>query len=187
MLLPFPANIFQLKGFWLVISLTIGLLIGYFLNILFSPIWFASSIFITFGIAMPGLIRPRIATMPYRAFNKLVRILTHCVKEWILIVCFFVVYTAGGKNGSFKQLDRPRESESLWVPRYQDSSGIHDTNNVVVVPKSTHGSWFFTFVRWAIKSGNWWMFCLLPYMILLSIFKKEKVTTTLSDNIYTLY
>lgn len=187
MLLPFPANIFQLKSFWFVISLIIGLLLGYFFNILFSPIWFASSIFITFGIAMPGLIRPRIATIPYRAFNKSVRILTHCVNEWILIVCFFVVYIAGGKKGSFKKLDRPRESESLWIPRYQDSSGIHDTDNVVVMTKPTHRSWFFTFVRWAIKSGSWWMFCLLPHMILIAAFKKEKLQTTISENIYTLY
>ena len=187
MLLPFPANIFQLKGFWLVMSLIIGLLIGYFLNILFSPIWFVSSIFITFGIAVPGLIRPRVATMPYRAFNKLVRGFIRFTNECILLVCFFTIYIAGGKNSSFIKLVRPHESESLWVPRYQDSSGIHGTNNVVVMTKSTHSSWLFTFVRWAIKSGNWWMFCLLPYMILIAVFKKEKLQTTISENIYTLY
>jgi hypothetical protein len=187
MLLEFPANIYQLKSFWLVMSLVIGLLIGCFLNILFSPIWFALGMFIAFCIAMPGLIRPRIATIPYRAFNILVRIFIRYANEWILLVCFFVVYTAGGKKGSFKKLDRPHESESLWIPRYQDSSGIYGTNNVVVITESTHSSWFFTFVRWAIKSGNWWMFCLLPYMILIAVFKKEKLQTTISENIYTLY
>ncbi len=187
MLLPFPANSFQLSGFWLVMSVIIGLLIGYFLNILFSPIWFVSSLFITFGIAMPGLIRPRIATIPYRAFNKSVRALTYCVNEWSLIVCFLVVCTAGGKKGSLMKLARPHESESLWRPRCQSSSEIHGTNNPVVMPISPNSSWLFTFVRWTIKSGNWWMFCLLPYMILIAAFKKEKLQTVISENIYTLY
>ncbi len=187
MLLPFPANSFQLKGFWLVMSLIIGLTGGYFLNSLSSLSWFILGIFIAFSLAIPGLILSKIAVIPYQTFNKFVRILTRCANESILLVCFIVVYIAGGKNGSYIKLDRPRESESLWVPRCQDSSGIYGTNNVVVITESTHSSWFFTFVRWAIKSGNWWMCCLLPYMILIAVFKKEKLQTTISENIYTLY
>ncbi len=187
MLLPFPANCFQLKSFWLVMSLIIGLIGGYFLNIHFSIGWFLLGIIIGFAFALPGLIRPQIATIPYRAFNKLVRGLIRFTNECFLLVCFFVIYIAGGKNGTCFKMARPNESKSLWVSICPDSTGVYDRNNGTSLMEFTHRSWFYPLVRWIIKSGNWWMCCLLPYMILLSIFKKEKVTTTPSDNVYTLY
>lgn len=169
-------------------SLIIGLIGGYFLNIHFSIGWFLLCIIlIGFGFAVPGLIWPQIATIPYQAFNKLVRGLIRFTNESLLLVCFFVIYIAGGKKSSFFKMARPNESQSLWVSRCSDSSGVYDMDSGASLMEFPHRSWFYPLVRWIIKSGNWWMYCLLPYMILLNYFKKEKVSAPVSENIYTLY
>ncbi len=188
-LLEFPANIIQLRSFWLVVSLIIGLLIGFFLNIIFSPIWFVFGLFIAIGLAIPGLIRPQLANIPYRVFNKAARVFTYCANEWILFVCFFIIYITGGTKGSSLRLTKPNKSESLWEPRSLGSPGIcgSSMNKSVLLPESSQSGWFFIFIRWVIKSGNWRLLYLLPYFVLIAVFRKEKLSTTISENVYTLY
>ncbi len=188
-LLEYPANVIQLRSFWLVLSLIIGLLTGCFLNFLFSPIWIVFGLLITFGLALPGLIRPQFARMPYRIFNKFVRVFTYCANEWILFVCFFIIYITGGTKGSSLRLTKPNKSESLWEPRSLGSSGICGSgmNKSALLPESSQSGWFFIFVRWVIRSGNWRILYLLPFFILIAVFRKENLSTTISENVYTLY
>lgn len=187
MLLPFPANVFQLKSFWLVMNLIIGLFAGSILSLLISSVWFLSGILLAFILSIPGMIWPDIANIPYRAFNKIVRIVTHYANESILRICFFVIHIAGGKKGSFFRLTCPGENKSQWIPRHRDSSGIYELNNAVSCKEYTQRNWFYTFIRWILKSGNWWMLSLVPTIILISFFKEDKVKTASSENIYTLY
>lgn len=187
MILQFPANSYQLKSFWLVISIIFGMTSGYFLNLCFSTDWLLLSVLLVSGFAVTGFIFPQIPIIPYQFFNKLVRCLVRYTNEGILIVCFVVVYIAGGKKSSFFLSGRPVESGSLWVPWQPDPSGVYDNDNGISLTEFRQRGWFYTLVLWIIKSGNWWMFCLLPYIVLLNYYRRTKVTIPTSENIYTLY
>ncbi len=187
MYLPFPASEYQLKSFWLVMSLGIGLVAGSLFSLFLSSGLFLLGIFVALGLALPGFIRPQIATIPYRAFNKVVRVSAGYANEWILAVCYFVISIAGGKDGSFLHLGRLAEPSSLWMPIKEDSSRVYSMKDGATISIFSKKYWFFSFLKWAIKSGNWWMCSLIPFMILIAIFKKETITTAVPSNIYTLY
>ena len=168
-------------------SLVIGLPAGSFYTRELSLDWLMVCGLMTFGLAIPGFIRPRVAMLPYRAFNRLAKILAHYAKEFLLLLVFFTMSIAGGKNSSFLKLIPPHDGSSLWVPKGQDTmsdDSLSYGDPPVLLPQR---SWYSTFVWWAIRSGNWWMCALLPLLILIALFEKEQEVTTVPESVYTLY
>lgn len=184
--LPLPANTVRLKSFWLVQSLLIGLVAGYLLSIPFSLSWFTYGVVTAFCLAIPGLFQPELALIPYRGFNKLAGLFARYANELLLRLCFFTLYIAAGNNSSFLKLQH-NEFESMWVDKRQRAISDCGMQHGVSVMELPHRHWFSTFIRWAISSGNWWMCCLLPFLILIAAFEEDQVTPDIPDNIYTLY
>lgn len=187
MYLPFPAGAIRLKSFWLAASLLVGLVSGQLFAVAFSLDWLTVGGLVALVMVIPGLIRPQIVSLPYRAFNKVSGIFAAQVTTMLLFLCFSIISIAAGKKESLLKLREPREFHSLWEPRIPP--GMSDDNGTygVSVIRSPHRSWASTFFRWAIDSGNWWMCALFPFLLLIWVLGKEQEMTTVPGSVYTLY
>ena len=187
MYLPFPPGRATLKSFWLVMSVSLGLVSGYLVHMVFSSGFLVLWGLLTVIFAIPGVLRPEIASLPCRAFNKLVSVFAQYATEVLSLACFAVVCTAVGKKGHSLRLAKPTDAASLWVPQGEDAIGndvkAHGASGMVF----PRGNWVSILAGWAVHSGNWWMLSMLPYMFLISIFSKNKQTASPPAHIYTLY
>ena len=187
MCLPIPPSGVRIQSFWCVLSLVSGLLVGYLLAPLFSINGYALAILMIVGFAVPGLLFPRIGSVPYRAFNKLVGFFAYYLMEVVLLICFCIVRTAGRKNGFSLQIDKPHDFASLWVekePHVMNCKVPQGEASVRIFPQKT---WYSTFARWAMSSDNGWMLALVPHMILISNLSTKHDSKRVPSQVYTLY
>jgi hypothetical protein len=185
--LPFPASYAWLKSFWLAMSLASGLLIGSLVSLFTASFWFPLVVVAALVLAIPGLLRPQIAARPYRAWNKLGRILAHHAQQWILLLCFYLVFIAVGRVGSLLKLSHTRDTKSQWLSRENHISAMYGGSNGITIEQSPHRHWISSFLRWATDTNNCWACCLLPFLLLCAAFDSEQEEDTVPDSIYTLF
>ena len=123
----------------------------------------------------------------FRAFNKTAQILSDVCKEVMVLMCFIMMSVAEGKKRTHLQLAKPGESRSLWVPHSLPAKNIGEGPEDHLAHLTLQGSWISNFVRWSVKSRQWWMLSMVPYMLVISILSKEQQTTAVPTNVYTLY
>jgi len=172
--LPSSPTTVWLRSFWLVMSLSSGLLVGALSALLFSFPWYALGIVVALGLALPGLLRPQRASMPYRAWNTLAHIYIRYAYNGLLLIWFYIVFMAVGHSGAPSlRLAHPLAAESLWVLRgveaVTSSHGSHHTT----IEEALHRSWVSAFLAWATRTSNWWAYCLLPFFMLLAPLVRE--------------
>jgi hypothetical protein len=180
--LPTPARHHWLVAFWLVLSLVIGVLFAVLRSLLLSPGSIVSAAVLILVLAAPGLFRPQLALLPYRAWNKLARLALQGFHEVLLRACFYTVFVAarwGGFVDSNLGLARSDSEESMWFAREKTGPAAF------IVPRDIGR--FAEFVSWARLSGNLWAIALLPSMLLLSLLDTDRRQQKLPDNIYTLF
>ena len=186
MILPSSPNRLWLLSFWLNISFLIGALIGALSWTLISPPRFGLAIGLFLVLALPALLRPQIVSALYIAWNKLAREFARCARLWLMGICFYIIFFVVGRSGSSLRLTSPGSGMSLWVPR----ATLEPTAYVSQYDATTGGSiqqgWISIFLSWAVRSGNLWACCLLPFFILLRAFETEE-ESSFPTNIYTLY
>jgi hypothetical protein len=186
-ILPYPPRRAWLRSFALVMGLTGGLLTGVLLSLPVSPRWSASGVFVALVLALPGLLWPQTVSIPYRVWNKLAREFTRCARLWLTGICFYIAFVAVGRLGSSLRLARPTADGSLWVPRQSGAPTAYGSPHGVVTAEASQGSWVSAFVSWAVRSGNGWACCLLPFMALLSVLEPAQENGNVPADIYTLY
>jgi hypothetical protein len=183
---PFPPQRSVLVSFWLVLNLAGGLLIGTIASLFLSPGWFVSGAAFAVAMAVPGLLRPQIASFPYRAWNKLARQFARVARFCVTGICYYGIFVTVGQTGSAVRLIRPTPHGSLWVsrrgsalPRYPHPDGI--------AQELPQRSWIRSYCAWAVKSGNVWAVSVLPFVIVLAFFEAEQPRNALPADIYTLF
>ena len=185
--LPFPPSIIRLKSFWLVVSVSTALLAACLVQILTSrslpELWAVIAI----SLAIPVFLRPNIALVPYRAWNKLVNLAARCVAQVLLLMVFTIITIGVGRKVSCLHLEKPKDWSSMWIPKSPNDSRNLNTKGGVSTMNIPEGSVFAEAVRWAIQSGNWWMCSLVPCIALISALEKDQEMPEVSANVYTLY
>jgi hypothetical protein len=186
-LLPSP-NAVWLRSFWLVMSLSSGLLVGALVVRLFSPHWFTLGIMVGLVLAIPGLIRPQSVSIPYRAWNKLARLYTRYASNGLLLIWFYLVFGAvGHSESSSLRLARPLAAKSLWVPRGVQTVTSSHGSQQTTIEEAQHRSWISAFLMWATRTSNWWAYCLLPFFMLLAPLAREHEDSPAPVDIYPLF
>jgi hypothetical protein len=176
------------RGFWVTLALVLGVMTGVVLWGL-SPWQRAAAALITTGVAAaPGLLRPRLASMPMQIWNRLARLFAHAATAWITAVCFYVVVRALGRGQvSSLRLTEAAAGQSLWAP-WQDAAGHAGSGaaGIVAVPSPARG-WAGDVAAWARSSGNLWAWCLLPFLLVLAALETGGDVEAPPPGIYTLY
>lgn len=174
------------RGFWLAMSLAVGMLIGALLWRL-SPAQRVIAALITTGVtATPGLVRPRLVVLPLRAWNRLARLFGRAATTWLTGVCFYIVVRAAGGMGSSLRLSHAAAGESLWTP-WQHAPGEVGGAAEGIVPANALGDGWTGLAAWARRSRNPWVWCLLPFLVILATFETTGDVEAPPPGIYTLY
>jgi hypothetical protein len=175
-----------LISFWLVISSAIGLLLGVPLSILLNPRLGGLGMGIAAGLALLGVIWPRqIVTAPYEGWNRLTRYFTRRARLLLLGLCFYVTFVAVGRFGSLVLLKRLNHAESLWTP--SNGSIPSEEFRAGSSEKRLTGHWCRDYCSWALRSGNEWAVCLLPFLFFLRILNTVEAKHEVPVNAYTLF
>jgi hypothetical protein len=185
--LPSPPRLALLKSFWLVTSLGGGLFVAALAS-LFVPIgWAVTAVALAAIVAWLGFRRPRIAVRPYRTWDKLARTYARYARGWLLLSCFYVVFLAVGRAGSTIRLLPPTAPKSLWIPWEIHAAAAPESCRGVAEEQGLPRGWVAPFLRWATRTGNWWAYCLVPFLALLSALDTEHEERAFPAGIYTLF
>jgi len=152
-----------------------------------SPRWIALGGVLTLVLAFPGLLRPQIVSIPYLAWNKLAREFARCSRILVMGICYYVIFAAVGRAGSKLMLSRPLSSRSLWIPLEALSPAAYVNQYSVIKDNSPGEGWISTYLLWAVRSGNLWACCLLPFLLLLSALESDQNTSEFPTSTYTLF
>ncbi|HEX9665703.1 MAG TPA: hypothetical protein VGA95_04000 [Thermodesulfobacteriota bacterium] len=173
-------------GFWLGLTLAGGLLIGSLLALLVSPILSGVTVILALMFTLLGFLQRQVASIVYEAWNRVARRFTRVARIVLMGICFYIIFVAVGRTGSSLGLARPTSGRSMWVPRktLQPIGYPHQYN--VSRKELPQRGWIPTFLSWAAQSGNFWAFCLLPFLILLRFLETEE-ESNFPNNIYSLF
>ncbi|HUI06231.1 MAG TPA: hypothetical protein VL486_04430 [Verrucomicrobiae bacterium] len=185
--LPMPPRVAWLKGFWLTMSCGAGLLVGVVAVFAVSPAWFALGAVVAAALAGPGLYRPEIANIPYRAWNRLAVWLARRARDWMLWVYLKVLFGLAGRAGHSLGLERPPTNESLWRPHSASPVAGDNCRNGVTIEPQGGRRWARAFLAQARRDGNGWMRWLLPLVAVVRVLDDAPREEAPPTGIYTLY
>ena len=83
LILPVAKGPRRLLSFWLVVSLGTGLLASSLLSFLLSPPWATAAILLIPGLFLPVFLKPELAILTYRAWNKAARVFSHYARLFL--------------------------------------------------------------------------------------------------------
>jgi hypothetical protein len=183
----FPPRRAWLQSFWIAVSLAIGSMASILGAWYISPPWFTSGAVLALVMAVPGLVRPQIASLPYRAWNRLARQFVRVARLWATGVCFFIVFVTVGLTGSHARLAPPTPNGSLWLARRPLEPTASGYACDGVPHEFVQKGWITAYCAWARQSDNLWAVCLLPFLLLLSSLENDENQNPVAANIYTLF
>ena len=167
-----------LRAFWLLLSM-IGMGILFLLNsFLPTSKSLVSGQLVIFALLAVGMVWPEVASLPYRIWNRLVPLICRLVQTCLLAIVYVLVFTTVGSTGS-KLVLKGEGQRSGW---------LHWSLNLgtVVETKKHSRSWIINYLKWAVKSGNWWTCVLLPFWLSISAAEIEREESPPTST-YTLY
>jgi len=186
LLLPSRPRRATLISFWLVISCLTGLLLGVISSLLLSWSWFASGVIPGGMLLILGLVWPNVLPIPYRAWNRFVRLYSRFAGLVVLSVYFYVTFVALGRVKARLVLERPQSGNSMWTARRTLTPEAYALQYDGTTTALGHGHGFRDYLSWAVNSGNLWLVFLLPFHLLVGLHLAEQ--KRLPDNhIYTLF
>ncbi len=181
----FPPRPVWLKSFGLVVSFGMGTVIAVLSSVLLSPIWFALGVVLTLVLGSISLLKPGWVSIPYRIWNRVSYEFARFVRWWLLVVCFYVIFTVVGRSKSALWLARPKTS--LWESRANHRHRANRSRPGVTTEESFKRGRFTPFLALAKQPDNWWALCLLPFLVFLSILEIEHEQRDVPSNVYTLF
>ena len=135
------------------------------------------------AVILVGQLRPRVLMLPYRAWNKIARLLAGLTRRVLLFLIFHLIFRSVGWVGRDQLQIRPPapDEKTMWSPYRLDTPIPH-------VETSTAG-WVRRFIKWGARPGApMWTLCLLPFLVILSAMERDdQAASSLSADIYTLY
>jgi hypothetical protein len=186
-ILPFPARRHWLISFWLVMSSALGVLGVILLGLRGFPAWLASAA-IAAILALPGLLRPNLALLPYRVWNKLARHIVSALRLLLMGLCFYTIFVVVRCRRAYRSaLHLTSPHESLWVKRGTLPEGTYFSPYLAEAVQSEGHSWTWNFISSVRKSGEYWALSLLPFLLLLALLQTDEEQAQFPANLYTLF
>jgi hypothetical protein len=183
-ILPSPRLAF-LRAFWLTLCAEIWLAAIFLFRMAGIFHYFVLASLLIIVLVLFGFCWPQLLANSYRCWNRFAERYARCSKTILLLICYYLVFTATGLAGSEMIHDRKRNS--LWVSRtkrFPDNDVYASQADGLI-----HGSarnWIMSYIRWAYESGNFHAVSLLPYLLLVAALETER-SGDISTSIYTLF
>jgi hypothetical protein len=134
------------------------------------------------GYLALGLWRPGTCHWLYRVFNRLASTVGRLTAIAVRFVCFHLVLRSVGLMGSRLQRARPARMISGWQPR----GGLEVTLLKGSKTRGRRHGWVRDYASWASSGSNCWVWCLLPFLVVLSTVELDDENGVSAGN-YTLY
>ncbi len=130
---------------------------------------------VAIGFALPGVLRPRIAERPYRAWARLALLYARGARLAITWISYHAIFLPARSDGRELGLQRPGAGDSIWVPTTPCGTGTEEGIG--------------GFAGWSLRSGRFWALSLVPYLVLVSLLdtRRHGDSGSPSREIYTLY
>lgn len=191
LLLQMPVNRGALRAFWLLLSFAMGL-ISLVVLALFGVADLGARIVTAVGvaalIATPGLVRPDLAWLPYRAWNWSARQFGMHAVRYVTAVCFFVVMPILRRTTGPRRFITASDEASMWLARGTQPSGMYASQYHDTGVDLSDGSWIRPLRAWVRASGHRAALALVPFLVLVKVLHPEQAKVQpVSRNIYTLY
>lgn len=174
-----------MRAFWLVGSLGVGLLTGLAAaqmgkdrRRLFIALPVAAM------IAAPGLRWPNaVVDLPYRAWNRLSRLLSEALTAYLSRVGFEVL-KAEQRHGSSGAIPMRPLPHSGWFPRASQAAAAYRFQDADAIDHLTEDP----FARYVARPGNEWAGSLRPIVRLLAAIEADKALSSRPpSDVYSLY
>jgi hypothetical protein len=172
----------DLRGF-AVAAILLWLLVAAGASVLTGSRWvFGVAALVSMSVLALALWRPRLCLLPYRIFNRLTTDVSRVTAAAVRLVSFYLIIGGAGLVASRLQRAKPAEVTSGWQRR-----GPVEVTTLWRSPaiKRSRG-WVRDYMSWASKWTNLWVWCLLPFLMILSTVEVEEENAVRSGN-YTLY
>jgi hypothetical protein len=114
--------------------------------------------------------------------NRVVRPVARWCVQYLLRLCFFIVFVAAGRAGSRMVLTTG--GAGGWKTR--QVAAERGGSWLDAAASAPPGSWTRSYIRWAVGSGNAWSISLLPFLLLVRLLAAEEESAA-TANIYTLF
>ena len=175
-----------LQSFGVVMGLFAGLLIGILSSLLGISRPFILGVGVASAVMFPGLLWPQMLSLAYRAWNKFARIFAGYARVLLAGICFYIIFVTVGRSGAALRPNRSPGSRSQWIPRETLAPAAYSALHAVPMKRPSEHGWISDFLLWASRSGNLWVVCLLPFLILLSVLETDD-EGSFPSGIYTLF
>jgi hypothetical protein len=183
----FPPRRAFLLSFWIILSCGFGLAMAILMISSVAPSWGFLALVTAVLAAALGITWPQFAALPYRAWNKIARLLSEMGRFWILSVCYYTFFFPVGSLGSQLKLAPPLPNESFWVPREGPDVEPQFQSATIAPENFFEREWTAAYVSSCREPGRLWALFLLPFLLLLRVFEIEDSKSSVPANIYTLY
>lgn len=174
-----------LRSFWLILSLGAGICVSLSLSsfsIANALVW---GLLTTAGSAVPGLIRPAVAKGPYWAWDRLSGLARRAVRLWLSLIAFLIVSVVG-RASSLLVWSAPDRDASGWTEKHPLPPGSYKATSDLSPRWGSGPGWIRSLLVWSARSGNLWIWSLLPTFALLRVVEGGP-KSSLGGNVYTLY
>jgi len=183
-----PVTSTTLKSFSIAVSSLSGLMVCILALLFQSKLTAGVGVSLTVGFCAVGLLWPHMVSKPYRAWNRLAHIVTRILRQSILAISYYSVFAVVSQTRPSAMLTTSNSSESLWRPRTPRSTIAYFRQyNSTRNPLLAETGWISTFFSWSIQSSNIWTWCLLPFLLILSLLEESEHQGHVPSETYTLY
>lgn len=182
-----PARLSYVKSFGVVAGLSLSVLGLVCQQFVLGrwPVLFHIAALIMVGAA---LYYPNALYRPYLLYNLLAKSLTHYCSIAVSGVCFYCIFATVGRRKAKFDLERPEAGKGWWATRkpYPHETYGSQFSLPLMGNRQDLLGWTLEFCSWGLKSKNFWVYCLLPFLALLFLLSEGKDTEVPSD-LYTLF
>jgi hypothetical protein len=185
--LPKHISTTMLQSFWIVLwTMVVSLLViiiyftlnslSSFLLILLLPV-----------IILPGYRNPELIIKFYNVFNRLLRVIQRASQKLILWVIYFLYF--GTHRVTSQDLQSKIQSappSSMWEIKTIENIAGEKTEFDVSLDVNKGTSGLRPLLKWISRSGKWWLFTLVPFILIISFLAEDEAKAAAHDT-YTLY
>ena len=183
-MLPLGHQRAALRSFWMCISFAFGVGLTLACWLFGVPFPIGIGLAGVTAVAMILVFHEELVRRIYGAWNRrLVRPIARLAARCILGICYFIIFVATGRAGS--ELRGKSHRGSGWCVRNSLTATQYRSPFVGDSPRNEKG-WMGAYARWALKTGNVWSICLLPFLWLIRLLSQEEEQVS-QANIYTLF
>jgi hypothetical protein len=185
--LPKNVSTTMLQSFWMVLWTLVVALSVIIIYVTLNSWLSLLLILLLPAIILPGYRNPDSIVKYYNAINRLLRIIQRITIKIILFVVYtlnFCIYRITAHDFQSKIKSAP--PSSMWEKKTIQHIASEKTEYEVSIDFNDSPSGIKPLLGWVSRSGKWWLFTLVPFILIVRFLAEEEPKSVAQDT-YTLY